>query len=75
MIRTAVLCAIVCYPFAAWDQTSSAASVVQGSSAQGMSRSIDYGMPERLGRQVAPTPSAPWSIPDLREYTSLLKLR
>ena len=34
---------------------------------------IDYGMPERLGRQVAPTPSAPWSPPDLRGYTSLLK--
>jgi outer membrane protein len=73
MIRTAVLCAIVCYPFAAWGQTSSAASVVESSSTQGMSRSIDYGMPERLGRQVAPTPSAPWSIPDLRGYTSLLK--
>src|SRR5215475_8782139 len=35
---------------------------------------IDYGMPERLGRQVAPTPSAPWSPPDLSGYTSLLKL-
>jgi outer membrane protein TolC len=34
---------------------------------------IDYGMPERLGRQVAPTPSAPWNAPDLRGYTSLLK--
>src|SRR5262249_56935258 len=37
------------------------------------SAQIDYGMPERLGRQVAPTPSAPWSPPDLRGYTSLLK--
>src|SRR5262245_60566107 len=73
MIRIAVLCAIVCYPFAAWGQTNSAASVVQGSSAQGMSRSIDFGMPEHLGRQVAPTPSVPWSAPDLRGYTSLLK--
>jgi hypothetical protein len=27
---------------------------------------IDYGMPERLGREVAPVPSAPWSAPDLR---------
>jgi alpha-beta hydrolase superfamily lysophospholipase len=43
MIRTAVLCAIVCYPFAAWGQTSSAASVVQGSSTQGMSRSSTGG--------------------------------
>jgi outer membrane protein len=34
---------------------------------------IDYGMPERLGRQVAPTPTAPWSAPDLRGYTSVLK--
>jgi outer membrane protein len=34
---------------------------------------IDYGMPERLGRQVAPTPSVPWIAPDLRGYTSLLK--
>ena len=34
---------------------------------------IDYGMPERLGRQVAPTPNTYWSAPDLRGYTSLLK--
>ena len=34
---------------------------------------IDYGMPERLGRQIAPTPGTPWSAPDLRGYTSLLK--
>ena len=37
------------------------------------SAQIDYGMPERLGRQVSPTPSVPWSAPDLRGYTSLLK--
>ena len=37
------------------------------------STGIDYGMPERLGRQAPPTPSAPWSPPDLRGYTSLLK--
>src|SRR5262245_65507146 len=35
---------------------------------------IDYGWTARLGRQVAPTPSAPWSPPDLSGYTSLLKL-
>jgi hypothetical protein len=34
---------------------------------------IDYGMPERLGRRVAPVPSAPWRSPDLRGYTSVLK--
>ena len=37
------------------------------------STQIDYGMPERLGRQVAPTPSTYWSAPDLRGYTILLK--
>jgi outer membrane protein len=30
-------------------------------------------MPERLGGEVAPTPSTPWRAPDLRGYTSLLK--
>jgi outer membrane protein len=33
---------------------------------------IDYGMPERLGRQVASVPSTPWRAPDLRGYTSAL---
>jgi len=30
-------------------------------------------LPERLGRQVAPAPTAPWRSPDLARYTSLLK--
>src|SRR5262245_42825041 len=34
---------------------------------------IDYGMPARLGRQVAPAPSTPWPSPELREYTRVLK--
>src|SRR5262247_1304335 len=34
----------------------------------------DYGMPERLGRQVAPTSTTLWRPPDLRGYTSVLKL-
>jgi hypothetical protein len=34
---------------------------------------IDYGIPERLGREVGPVPSAPWRVPDLRGYTSLLR--
>ena len=34
---------------------------------------IDYGMSERLGREVAPVPSTPWRSPDLRGYTSVLK--
>src|SRR5262245_13517319 len=34
---------------------------------------IDYDLPERLGRQIAPAPSAPWHASDLRGYTGLLK--
>jgi len=34
---------------------------------------IDYGMPERLGRQVATTSTTPWRPPDLHGYTSVLK--
>jgi hypothetical protein len=45
----------------------------ESSSNSPASTRIDYGMPERLGRQIAPSPSAPWSAPDLRGYTSLLK--
>ncbi|HWU38455.1 MAG TPA: TolC family protein [Candidatus Acidoferrum sp.] len=30
-------------------------------------------MPPRLGRQIAPSPSAPWRSPDLGGYTSVLK--
>ena len=39
----------------------------------GSAPQIDYGMPEKLGRQVAPTPTVSWTVPDLRGYTSLLK--
>ena len=37
------------------------------------STQIDYGMPERLGRQVAPTPGTPWRSHDLSGYTRVLK--
>lgn len=73
MIRIAVLCAIIYYPIAAWSQTGSAAPAVREAPAPGVSGSIDFGMPEHLGRQVAPTPNGPWSPPDLRGYISLLK--
>ena len=33
---------------------------------------VQYEMPERLRRQVAPAPSVPWRSPDLRRYTSVL---
>jgi outer membrane protein TolC len=44
-----------------------------GSANSPASKPIDYGMPEHLGRQVAPTPSTYWNAPDLRGYTSLFK--
>ena len=33
----------------------------------------DREIPERLARQVAPTPNAPWRAPDLSRYTTVLK--
>src|SRR5262245_17033649 len=32
-------------------------------------------LPERLRRQVAPAPSAPWRAPDLHVYSNALKLK
>ena len=37
------------------------------------STAVQYEMPERLRRQVAPAPSTPWRTPDLHGYTSVLK--
>jgi outer membrane protein len=34
---------------------------------------VQYEMPERLRRQVAPGPGVPWRPPDLSQYTSVLK--
>src|SRR5262249_37184793 len=39
----------------------------------GASTTVQYEMPERLRRQVAPAPSTPWRAPDLHQYTSVLK--
>ena len=39
----------------------------------GASTAVQYEMPERLRRQVAPAPSTPWRAPDLHQYTSVLK--
>ena len=71
LIRIGLLCAMFSFPFNVWGQAIAPSSESQAKPAASMQ--IDYGMPERLGRQVAPTPSAPWSAPDLRGYTSLLK--
>jgi len=39
----------------------------------GASPAVQYEMPERLRRQVAPAPSVPWRAPDLRQYTNVLR--
>ena len=69
-----LVCAVLFFPFGGWSQTIAPTTGNQESQAKpaGSTR-IDFGMPERLGRQVAPAPSVPWSAPDLRGYTSLLK--
>jgi len=62
------------FPFSAWGQTIAPTTESRESQVKpAASAQIDYGMPEQLGRQVAPTPSAPWQSPDLRGYTSVLK--
>jgi len=49
----------------------STAQATQAETTASMQSGVD--MPERLGRQVAPTPHAPWRSPDLTCYTSMLK--
>jgi outer membrane protein TolC len=65
---------MVSFPFGVWGQTIPRTTESQESQVEPAgSTPIEYGMPERLGRQVAPTPSAPWRSPDLSGYTSVLK--
>ena len=71
LIRIGLLCVMFSFPFNVWGQAIAPSSESQAKPAASMQ--IDYGMPERLGRQVAPTPSTPWQSPDLRGYTSVLK--
>ena len=74
LIGIAILCVIFSFPLGVWGQTSAPNAASQGSQVKPPgSTQIDYGMPARLGRQVAPTPSALWHSPDLRSYTSVLK--
>ena len=74
LIRIGVLCAIFSFPFSVSGQTVAPTTESQASQVKpAASTQIDYGMPERLGRQVAPAPSTLWRAPDLRGYTSLLK--
>src|SRR2546422_9385362 len=69
-----VLCALLFSPFDGWGQTIAPITGSEESQAKPTGATpIDYGMPERLGRQIAPTSGAPWHSPDLHGYTSLLK--
>jgi outer membrane protein TolC len=74
LIQIGVLCALLFSPFDGWGQTIAPITGSEESQAKPTGATpIDYGMPERLGRQIAPTSSAPWHSPDLHGYTSLLK--
>jgi outer membrane protein len=74
LIQIGVLCAMFSFPVGAWGQTAASNTESQGSQVKpaGSTR-IDYGMPDRLGLQVAPAPSEPWHSPELSGYTSVLK--
>ena len=74
LIAIGVLCAMISFPFAIWGQTISPTTENREFQVkpEGSTR-IGYGMPERLERQVAPTPSKPWHAPDLSRYTGVLK--
>jgi outer membrane protein TolC len=74
LIPMGVLCALLFLPFGVRGQDmapSTESHEFQVKSAG--STIIDYTMPERLERLVAPTPSAPWRSPDLSGYTRVLK--
>ena len=74
LIRIAVMLAVFSLPFGVWGQSIAPTSESQVSEVKPTeSMRIDYGMPEHLGRQVAPTSSVPWRSPDLSGYTSSLK--
>jgi outer membrane protein len=72
--RIGVLCALFCFSFGAWGQTTAPVNENAGSQVKPQeSMPIDIGIPERLRLLVAPTPSAPWHSPDLSGYTSVRK--
>ena len=73
-IRTGILCAIFCFSFGAWGQTT--ATLNENAGPQGKSQESapnDIGLPEKLRHLVAPGPSAPWHAPDLSSYTNAPK--
>jgi len=75
LIRIVVLCALFSISFGVWGcQTVVPSTESRGSQVKPERPSrIDDGMPERLGRQAAASPIAPWRSPDLRGYASVLK--
>jgi outer membrane protein len=73
-IRTAVLCAMFCFSIGVWGQATAPVNENAGSQVKRPeSAPIDIRIPDRLRRQIAPTPSAPWHAPDLSGYTSAPK--
>ncbi len=73
-IRTAVLCAMFCFSIGVWGQATAPVNENAGSQViPPESTPIDIRIPDRLRRQIAPTPSAPWHAPDLSGYTSAPK--
>jgi outer membrane protein len=74
MIRTAVLCAMFCFSIGVWGQATAPVNENAGSQVKPPeSAPIDIRIPDRLRRQIAPTPSAPWHAPDLSGYTNAPK--
>jgi outer membrane protein len=72
LIGIGVLCCVFFFSFGVRGETMSPTTDSQGSEVKPVAR-VDYGMPERLGREVAPTPGVSWRPPDLGSYTSVLR--
>jgi outer membrane protein len=72
LIQIGVLFAMFSFSFIVWGQTIEPTTEGGGSQAN-PAGSTQTDLPDRLERQVAPTPNAPWRTPDLRSYTSVLK--
>jgi len=72
-MRTTILLSLlfgVCIPLSHGAEVAGAQGTQPESKA---STGVDHELPDRLARQVAPTPDAPWRPPDLRGYTTVLK--
>ena len=76
LILVGFLCVMLSFQFSnVWGQTIEPITEGQGAQVKPViSPRIDYEIPERLQRQVAPSPSTPWTSPDLSSYSNVLKL-